>query len=222
MSVRSAGATKRVRVWDIPTRLSHWLFVLLFCVSWWSARHDQLDVHRYSGYALLGTLLFRLYWGLVGTSTARFAQFVRGPRVVWRYLRGNFDHTAPGHTPLGALSVTALLGLLLTQVVLGLFSVDVDGMESGPMSRFVSFEAGRACANAHHWVFNGLLMLVALHIGAIIYYRLVKRRDLVGPMISGWQRHKHLSAQSALGVPRWRTAVGLLIAAAVVLIVARQ
>ncbi len=213
----------KVRVWDIPTRLVHWVLVLLFCVSWWSARHQELELHRYSGYALLGTVLFRVYWGLVGSDTARFAKFIKGPRVVWQYLRGTFKPTQAGHNPLGALSVAALLTLLLSQVVLGLFSVDVDGLQSGPLSRLVSFETGRACANVHHWVFNGLLALIGLHLAAIVFYRVVKRSDLIGPMISGWKRDPDFhGVPSVLPAAWWRPALGMLIAASVVGLVARQ
>src|ERR1700726_3554826 len=139
-----AGARPRVRVWDGFTRLVHWLLVVLMGVSWWTAGHHHMDYHRYSGYALLGVLSFRLYWGVFGSTTARFAHFVKGPRSIWRYLRSKARHVTPGHNPLGALSVLALLGLLLAQVTLGLFSVDVDGIESGPLSHWVSFETGRA------------------------------------------------------------------------------
>jgi cytochrome b len=120
----------KVRVWDGPTRIVHWLLVACISVSWWSAASQHMDYHRYSGYVLLGLLAFRVYWGFFGSSTARFAHFVKGPESIWRYLRSNAVHAGPGHNPLGALSVLCLLGLLLSQVGLGLFSVDVDGLES--------------------------------------------------------------------------------------------
>ncbi|MES1262768.1 MAG: cytochrome b/b6 domain-containing protein, partial [Peristeroidobacter soli] len=136
------------RVWDLPTRLTHWLFVIGLGVSWWTAETGRLEWHRWSGYALLALVSFRLYWGFVGSSTARFRNFVRGPRAIAAYLRDG-NGTSIGHNPLGALSVLALLGLLLAQIVLGLFAVDVDGIESGPLSLYVSFETGRACAEWH-------------------------------------------------------------------------
>src|SRR6266702_6412216 len=115
-----SGLPTRVRVWDVPTRVSHWLMVLTVALSWWSASSHQMEWHRYSGFALLGVLVFRLYWGLVGSHTARFARFVKGPSEIWRYLRASSWHATPGHNPLGALSVMALLALLISQVVLGL------------------------------------------------------------------------------------------------------
>src|SRR3954462_11780347 len=100
----------RVRVWDLPTRLGHWLMVAGFALSWWTGKSGRLEWHRWSGYALLGLLVFRLCWGIFGSSTARFTQFLRGPRDILAYVRGRWA-LAPGHNPLGALSVLALLVL---------------------------------------------------------------------------------------------------------------
>ena len=156
-----APVVNATRVWDIPTRVVHWSFVLGLAFSWWTAETGRLEWHRWSGYTLLALVLFRVYWGFAGSSTARFRNFVRGPRAIREYLRAPPAVTV-GHNPLGALSVLALLGLLLMQIVLGLFAVDVDGIESGPLSLYVSFETGRACAEWHEVVFNALLALIAL------------------------------------------------------------
>ena len=172
------------RVWDLPVRVVHWLFVAGVVVSWWTAEAGRLEWHRWSGHTLLALLLFRLYWGFAGSSTARFANFVRGPRAIGEYLRGAWA-VAPGHNPLGALSVLALLGLLFAQVALGLFAVDVDGIESGPLSLYVSFEAGRAAAEWHERVFNVLMGVILVHAVAVLYYLLVRRQNLVGAMITG-------------------------------------
>jgi cytochrome b len=207
------GATPlppRVRVWDVPVRVCHWLMVLFVGVSWWTAETSRMDWHQYSGYSLLALVSFRLYWGFFGSSTARFGQFVRGPRTIMSYLRGRWA-AMPGHNPLGALSVVALLGLLLAQVVLGLFAVDVDGIESGPLSTFVSFDAGRAAAEWHESVFDVLLWLIALHIAAVLYYLLVRKENLIWTMVHG--RRAYSSEQPAV-VPasRWRIIVGVLLA----------
>jgi cytochrome b len=172
------------RVWDLPTRLAHWLFVVGVAVSWWTAETGRMEWHRWSGYALLGVVLFRLYWGFAGGSTARFGNFVRGPRAIGAYLRGTWQ-AMPGHNPLGALSVLALLGLLLLQIVLGLFAVDVDGIESGPLSLYVSFDTGRALAERHDTVFRALQALILLHIVAVLYYVFFKRQNLIGTMVTG-------------------------------------
>lgn len=205
-----------VRVWDTPTRLVHWLLIALVSFSWWSAAHHHMDYHRYSGSALLGVLAFRIYWGFFGSSTARFAQFVRGPRSIWAYLRSRETHSSPGHNPLGALSVILLLTLLLTQVALGLFSVDIDGLESGPLARFVSFEVGRACARLHGLGFHVLEYFIALHVAAIAFYALFKRENLVAPMITGrkiWPRRPLPRVSFA---SRWQALLGLTLAAVLV------
>src|SRR5688572_27938897 len=149
MAEHFASSVARVRIWDVPTRVVHWLMAALIPTSWWTAESGNLELHRYSGYLLVGLLLFRIYWGFAGSSSARFANFVKGPRAILSYLRIGSAGSAGGHNPLGALSVVALLLLLLTQISLGLFAVDVDGLESGPLSHYVSFEAGRACAEWH-------------------------------------------------------------------------
>lgn len=173
----------RLYVWDVPTRLIHWTIAGLFAFSWWSAENDHLPWHRISGDLILGLLLFRLSWGVVGSSSARFAGFVRGPKAIGGYLRGQ-GYAGPGHNPIGALSVVALIVMLCVQVGLGLFSVDEDGLEPGPLSKFVDFDLGRKLAHLHHLSFNILLGLVILHLVAIVFYEL-RRKRLVWPMITG-------------------------------------
>lgn len=172
------------RVWDLPTRLFHWLLVALFGFSWWSAEAHHLDWHQFSGLAIFGLLVFRILWGFVGAETARFSHFLRGPRRVWAYLHGE-GTAGPGHNPLGGWSVMAMLTLLCVQVIAGLFAVDVDGIESGPLSYLVDFDQGRAAAAIHSMSFNVLLALIVLHIGAILFYLAVKDRNLIKAMVSG-------------------------------------
>jgi len=201
----------RVRVWDVPTRLFHWLLVIGFGVSWWTGETGRLEWHRWSGYLLLGLVTFRIYWGFFGSSTARFRQFLRGPRAIRDYVRGAWV-VQPGHNPLGALSVLVMLLLLVLQIGLGLFAVDVDGMESGPLSLYVSFEAGRVAAEWHEGVFDVLLWLIGLHVAAIAWYRLVRKEDLVTAMLHGTRAYPHdlppVQHASAL-----RLVVGAVIAA---------
>ena len=176
----------RIAVWDGPTRLFHWLLVLLFAFSWWSGDARRMDWHRYSGYAVLALLVFRIFWGFAGSSTARFAGFVRSPAATLRYVRGA-ELAGQGHNPLGAWSVLAMLSLLVLQVGLGLFAVDVDGFESGPLSDRVSFEVGRQAAAWHHQAFKALLAVLPLHVAVIAADLVFGRRNLVGPMITGWR-----------------------------------
>ncbi len=172
-----------------------------------------MEWHRWAGYTLLALLLFRLYWGIFGSSTARFSRFVRGPRAIGQYLKGDWT-TAAGHNPLGALSVVALLGLLLLQVGLGLFAVDVDGIESGPLSLYVSFETGRAAAEWHEIVFSALQIVIGLHILAVFFYLLGKRQNLIGAMFSGKRSFENAVTPMTPGT--WpRLIAGILIAVAI-------
>lgn len=170
-------------VWDLPTRLFHWLLVALIGFSWWSAENDEMDLHIWSGLGILSLLVFRMLWGLFGSSTARFANFVRGPAGVLGYLRGEWRGT--GHTPLGALSVVALLVLVLVQVGLGLFSSDEDGLVSGYLAHWISADASEEVADLHDDMFDVLLVLIGVHVAAVLFYAVVQRKNLVGPMISG-------------------------------------
>ncbi len=210
-----------VVVWDLPVRLVHWLIVICVGVSWWAAEQRLMEVHLYSGYALLGCIVFRLYWGFAGSSTARFSEFVRGPRAIAAYLREPPLPAPPGHNPLGALSVVALLALLVLQVGLGLFVTDVDGLESGPLSYLVSFETSRTLADAHEIVFNILLGFIALHVAAVVFYLLVKRTNLIGPMLTGRRAAANVANDARL-VSLWRAIPGLMLAALAVWYVARS
>lgn len=212
--------TLRVRIWDVPTRLVHWLMVVLIPTSWWTAEIGRLDYHRYSGYALLGLVVFRLYWGVVGSSSARFSRFVKGPRTIWRYLRGE-SSPSTGHNPLGALSVVALLSLLVFQITLGLFAVDVDAIESGPLSHLVSFDVGRACAELHDTVFDILVWIVALHVVAVLFYVIYKKQNLLSAMVHGRREYSQALDAPIIFVSATRVAVGIVLAAALTWLIAR-
>ena len=172
-------------VWDLPIRLFHWLLAALTGFSWWSAKNDQIDWHIWSGIAILTLLIFRLLWGLFGSSTARFSNFIRGPRAVRDYVRDPHGWRLAGHNPLGALSIVVLLLATAIQVGLGLVAVDEDGLNQGPLSQLVSLEVSEAARDLHEDFFNVLLALIVLHIAAIIIYRLALGRKLTVPMITG-------------------------------------
>ena len=171
------------RVWDLPTRLFHWTLVALIAFSWWSAEERHIQWHIWSGIAILTLLVFRLLWGFAGSTTARFSNFVRGPRAVLGYLRGEWRGT--GHTPLGALSVVALLLLTAVQVGLGLFSTDDDGLVFGPLAHLVSIETSDELRDLHDDMFDVLLVFIGLHVAAILFYRLFLGKKLVKPMLTG-------------------------------------
>jgi len=213
------GESVRVRVWDLPTRLVHWLVAILFAVSWWTAETDRLQWHRLSGYAVLALVLFRLYWGFAGSTTARFAAFLRGPRAFGAYARGLLDRAGgrmAGHNPMGGWSVVGLLGLLILQCGLGLFAVDIDGIESGPLSDLASFETGRAVAHLHGRVFNALLALVGIHLAAVAFYLVYKRDNLVAAMVGGFKHFPRDIEPALRFVGLRRALVGLALAALIV------
>jgi cytochrome b len=179
-----------VRIWDLPTRLFHWL--LLACVIGLVITGNlggtAMIWHFRLGLAVLSLLLFRLAWGVFGGRWSRFASFVRGPSTVLRYVRGQTaaaQRLDVGHNPLGALSVLAMLVVLLLQVCCGLVADD-EIANVGPLNRFVSADLAQWAT----WWHKGpgkftLIVLIALHVGAILYYRRARGQDLVGPMLRG-------------------------------------
>lgn len=180
----TAGAGP-VRIWDLPTRLFHWLLAALVLCSVATAKLGGLwiDWHMRAGYAILALVLFRVLWGFAGSRYARFANFVRGPRAVLDYLRGRGAQGA-GHSPLGALSVLALLAALLVQAASGLFANDAIATE-GPLAKLVSGAVSDSLTSVHKRGEYLLYGLVGLHLAAIAFYRLVLRQDLLRPMLSG-------------------------------------
>ena len=179
----------RVRVWDLPTRLFHWLLATLVVFSFTTGKlgGTWLDWHFRSGYTILWLLLFRLLWGLVGTRYARFATFLPSPMRVWRTLRSKEAGVIPrtaGHSDIGTLSVYALLVVLAVQAATGLFAND-GSFNEGPWARFVSDATSNRLSTLHyynHWL---IAALVLLHIAAIAFYLLARREDLITPMLTG-------------------------------------
>lgn len=176
-------------IWDLPTRVFHWLTVALVVTSWITAEigGNAMTVHVWSGLSLLTLVLFRVVWGVVGGTYARFTNFVRGPRAAAEYgaalLRGEAN-TSIGHNPLGALMVVALLVNLVVQATTGLFAND-DVMLEGPLAARVSKETSDLLTKVHHLSFDVLLVLVALHIAAAMFYLVIKRENLIRPLITG-------------------------------------
>jgi cytochrome b len=209
------SGSRFIQIWDLPTRLVHWLFPILLFGLWLTAELRELYLHRLIGYSLAGVLVFRLYWGIFGSTTARFRHFIYPPREIISYLRILASrqplNRSPGHNPLGALSALFLLLLLGVQVTLGLFAVDVDGMESGPMSIYTTFEQGRTAAYWHSRLFDLLLLLIALHIIAALYYWMVKGRNLVARMLNG-RDLQHDGAVELRFAPRRRLLAGIFLA----------
>ena len=215
----SAGV--RAKLWDAPVRIVHWLLVVLIGFSWW-ASDDHLNWHRWSGYTILGLVVFRIYWGFAGAGAAKFSSFVRGPRETLAYVRTLGERApsnVPGHNPLGAWSVLAFLLALVVQVTTGLFTVDLDGFESGPLSHLVSYDLGRRFAEIHELSFRVLQALVVLHVAAVLFYLFYKRTDLIRPMITG--RRAFPSDPGLAGAPAWRLVLGVILAAGLAWFVSR-
>ena len=183
--------------------------------SWWSAEVRLMDWHRLSGTLVLALVLFRLCWGFIGGSTARFGQFVRSPGRVIAYLRpGSAAPHKAGHNPLGGYSVAIMLLLLFVQVATGLFAVDVDGIESGPLSFLVSFDLGRSASAIHDVSFALLQAVVGLHILAILFYLVVRKRNLIRPMVTGSDAALETSEGALVPASPWQLIAAAAVAAA--------
>lgn len=212
MSPKVAPVGRSIALWDLPLRLVHWSLVVLLAALWWTWRTGRTELHEQLGYVTLGMLLFRLYWGLFGSTTARFSHFVKGPREIAAYLRGGSPEQV-GHNPLGAMSVLLLLGLMAVEVGLGLFAQDIDGIEAGPLAQYVSYDTADAARDWHALLFNLILAAVAVHVLAILFYVVVKRDNLVGPMVTGRKAFAEDVEPPAMA-SLTRALIGVVIAAA--------
>ena len=178
-----------------------------------------MDLHLLLGETMLGLILFRLLWGLLGSSTARFAGFVRGPAAVLRYLRAGGK--AFGHNPLGGWSVMLILLALSVQVGLGLFASDEDGIHAGPLSRHMpDLESAHELAERHETLFWVIVALIALHVAAILWYRLVKRDDLLTPMVTG-RGPAGAAGEAMVPAPLWRFGLAAGLAAGLTLAIVK-
>lgn len=217
----------RVRIWDLPTRLFHWGLVILIGLAWWSVSTQQLALHRTVGALVAGLVVFRVWWGLFGGSTARFSHFLRGPGAVLAYARGLVRRDAgeetvtPGHNPMGGWSVAVLLALTATIVGFGLFAGDVDGLESGPLAGLLDYDGGRFASHWHGKAFDLMKLLVLLHLAAIAFYAVFKRENLVRAMIDG--RKPRVDDQDALQPARlWALVIGLALGGGVAWLLIRM
>ena len=176
---------RKVRIWDLPTRVFHWLLAACVIGAFVTIKAGGLwtEYHMLFGYAVLGLILFRIVWGFVGSSHARFARFVRGPRAIAAYLGGTMPRT-PGHNPLGALSVVAMILLLGYQAVTGLFAND-DIFTEGPLAGLVGKDWSDRLTGLHKLDELPILILVGLHLLAIIWYRVAKKQKLTRAMVTG-------------------------------------
>ena len=183
-------------VWDLPTRLFHWLLVIAVFLSWLSHELDWIDVHLWAGYSVLVLVAFRITWGFIGSVHSRFADFVRGPVAVLAYWRGRTEQ-GPGHNPAGGWSILALLLLLLVQALTGLFNSD-GLMFDGPLYHALDSDWTDRLGAVHEELFWVLCGFITLHVLAVLVYQFGKRENLLGPMLHGG------SGGRAAPAPLWR------------------
>lgn len=185
----TAMKTRSVKIWDLPTRLFHWVLVAGIAFMWFSAEISDtlMDRHAQVGQFLLALILFRIIWGFVGSESSRFTSFVRSPLAALKYAR-TLPTRKPswhaGHNPAGGWMVVVLLTVILVQAVSGLFTSD-DILVEGPLYAVVSEEVSDFMISIHHLAFNVLVALMALHVLVIIFYKLFKRTNLIPAMVKG-------------------------------------
>ncbi len=195
-----------VRVWDLPVRVFHWLLVTAIVVSYVSVDKAYMEVHKYSGIVILSLVLTRILWGLVGSTTARFGDFLTAPGAVLRYVRafraGRPEHPL-GHSPVGGWAVMVLLAACLVQPTLGLFSND-DFFFDGPLVRYISDDLSDKLTAWHYDFFWVLVALIAIHVLANAFY-LVKGQNLIRPMLTGRKRVDEVDASARAGEKTFRS-----------------
>jgi cytochrome b len=178
-----------MRVWDAPTRLFHWLIVVLVACSWYTGKYGPTRLHFLSGYCILTLLLFRIGWGFIGSDTSRFRRFLQSPVAAFRHLT-HFPRRAPdneiGHNAAGGWMVLLILALLLARVGTGLFSND--DFNDAPFAPWAGKSLSDQITGVHQVLINVILVVIALHVLAVILYAIVKRHDLVRPMVTGKKR----------------------------------
>jgi cytochrome b len=194
--------SNKVLVWDLPTRLFHWLLVAGVIISFVTGNigPNAMEFHKLSGYVILALLIFRLAWGFVGNPTARYSSFVKGPSTVFAHvatLLKKKDTPHLGHNPLGGWSIVAMLLVLSVQVATGLFAND-DIFTEGPLYLWVSKETSDFLTGLH--LINRIVTaaVLAIHVFAVLFYFFYKNENLIGPMITGVKRW-HTDVESADG-----------------------
>ncbi len=209
----NAESRAQITVWDLPIRLFHWALVLLLPAMWWTAEQGAFDWHIALGIVTLALLIFRLVWGFGGSETARFGNFMRGPRAVAGYLQGvGKGDPVIGHNPLGGWSVIAMLLLLLCQIALGLVAGDPDDDAVGPLNHLVSFSMSDTATELHEILFNVIIAFVALHVAAVVFHLVAKGDNLVRAMVTGRKSMRGNARQPAIA-PRARLFWSTLVAA---------
>ena len=215
-TVNSEKKMYSIHVWDIPTRLFHWILVGLVIFSFISGKIGvtAMRYHEWSGFAILVLVVFRIVWGFIGGRQSRFSDFLKGPAAVIRYASSLLRKDSKphiGHNPLGGWSIIAMLISLLIQVGTGLFAND-DILTEGPLYALVSKQTSDWLTGVHHLNQKVLLVLVLIHIAAVFFYLIAKRENLIKPMITG-SKVWHQNIESARGNPALAILVVAVVAA---------
>jgi cytochrome b len=210
---------RKIRVWDLPTRIFHWLLAACIVALIISGKigGEAMAWHARFGMLALALIVFRLVWGVLGPHYARFAEFVKGPVAILNEIRGA-ARRRPGHNPLGALSVLAMLAVIGTQAGLGLFSSDDIAFE-GPLARHASDAVVDFATRWHlrlQWVVIGL---VILHLAAIVWHQRIRKHHLLAPMVSGDQQVEDENAAAAKDDAATRARAAFIFALALTLVV---
>jgi cytochrome b len=178
---------RRVKVWDGPVRVFHWALVLLILAAWVTQYVNRMDIHMWVGEWILALLLFRVVWGFIGSDTARFSRFLRSPVAGLRHL-AHLGRREPdreiGHNAAGGWMVLAMLALVGIQAGSGLFSND-DGDTEGPLMHLVDKDRSDWLSHIHYLNFKAIEAVIVLHVLAILVYAVLKRQNLVRPMVTG-------------------------------------
>ncbi len=210
-------AQSTTRIWDLPTRLFHLGFAgcVIGAIVTAKVGNTWMDWHVRLGITALAMLTFRIIWGLIGPRYARFSQFVCGPLTVWHYILTMTKHThqTPGHNPLGALSVLAMLAIIGFQAVTGLFAND-DILTQGPLAQFVSDSTSSFLTGLHQFNEKLVYLVIALHLSAIFIYTL-KGQHLIGPMVCGDVSTQKLPLNTPSARDDWSIRVGALALASI-------
>lgn len=213
-----------MRVWDAPTRLFHWLTVLLLPAAYIAAELGWMELHFDAGYALLALLLFRIGWGFVGSDTARFARFLVSPLAGLHHLAGfrtREPDTQVGHNAAGGWMVLAMLLLIAIQIISGLGANDGLGVYEGPAAKYLSGRISDLATVVHNSTTDVLIAVVVLHILAIVLYAVMKGQDLVRPMVTGKKRLPATTRQPRMASPALALIL-LAVSAAVAILVATR
>ncbi len=213
-----------IKVWDFPTRIFHWTLVIAMAVCLYTSYNfsdyyelgflggrSAMEIHQYSGLFILGLMLFRILWGFIGATTSRFTNFIKGPKAIASYLAEGKTATE-GHNPLGALMVIAMLAMIFTQVVTGLFLEDNSYMyQNAPFASIVEGDTRANLKLIHYYGRNILIGLIGLHIVAVFVYLFGAKMNLIRPMVTGKRELQAAHTESPESIKKDRPFAGILI-----------